>query len=155
MKVISLWQPWASLIAVGAKSIETRSWPIAYRGPLAIHAAKSTEGKKYLDALTPLLPVGFPPYAELPFGAIVCVCRLAKCSRTDDITAAWERCPEHPSAEREYAFGDYSPGRFGWLLKDVVALSEPIECSGRQGLWEIPDSAFPNYVLEALRGHEL
>jgi hypothetical protein len=40
MKALTLWQPWASLIALGAKTIETRSWSTKYRGPLAIHAAK-------------------------------------------------------------------------------------------------------------------
>lgn len=40
MKAITLWQPWASLIACGAKTIETRSWGTPYRGPLAIHASK-------------------------------------------------------------------------------------------------------------------
>lgn len=40
MKAISLWQPWASLIAAGVKSIETRGWPTNYRGQIAIHAAK-------------------------------------------------------------------------------------------------------------------
>lgn len=40
MKALTLWQPWASLVALGVKSIETRSWSTSYRGPLAIHAAK-------------------------------------------------------------------------------------------------------------------
>lgn len=45
MKAITIWQPWASLIALGAKQIyvkrfETRSWATSYRGPIAIHAAK-------------------------------------------------------------------------------------------------------------------
>lgn len=40
MKALSLWQPWASLIAVGHKTIETRSWTTSYRGPLAITATK-------------------------------------------------------------------------------------------------------------------
>ncbi len=41
MKAISLLQPWATLVAIGAKRIETRSWATNYRGPLAIHASKS------------------------------------------------------------------------------------------------------------------
>jgi hypothetical protein len=41
MKALSLWQPWATLIALKKKQIETRSWRTTYRGPLAIHAAKS------------------------------------------------------------------------------------------------------------------
>lgn len=44
MRAITLWQPWASLIAIGAKTIETRSWSTAYRGPLAIHAGATLAG---------------------------------------------------------------------------------------------------------------
>src|SRR6202030_3531482 len=40
MKTLTLTQPWATLVALGAKRIETRSWRTSYRGPLAIHAAK-------------------------------------------------------------------------------------------------------------------
>ncbi len=39
MKALTLWQPWATLVAIGAKRVETRSWSTSYRGPLAIHAA--------------------------------------------------------------------------------------------------------------------
>lgn len=48
MQALSLWQPWATLIAIGAKTIETRSWGTRYRGRIAIHAAKTTKG---IDAL--------------------------------------------------------------------------------------------------------
>src|SRR3954451_22243677 len=37
---LTLTQPWATLVAIGAKQIETRSWGTSYRGWLAIHAAK-------------------------------------------------------------------------------------------------------------------
>lgn len=40
MKVLSLHQPWASLVACGYKRIETRSWSTRHRGPLAIHATR-------------------------------------------------------------------------------------------------------------------
>ena len=40
MKALTLYQPWATLVAIGAKKIETRSWSTPYRGPLAIHAGK-------------------------------------------------------------------------------------------------------------------
>jgi hypothetical protein len=43
IKAISLWQPWASLMALGLKRHETRHWPTAYRGPIAIHAAKTLD----------------------------------------------------------------------------------------------------------------
>ena len=40
MKAITLEQPFASLVSIGAKTIETRPWPTPYRGALAIHSAK-------------------------------------------------------------------------------------------------------------------
>lgn len=50
MKALTLTQPWATLVATGAKLIETRSWYTAYRGPLAIHAARTIPPnvRKYL-----------------------------------------------------------------------------------------------------------
>lgn len=46
MKAVSLWQPYASLIACGAKPFETRDWapPRELIGqPIAIHAAKKVD----------------------------------------------------------------------------------------------------------------
>ena len=60
MKALSLRQPWASLIADGRKTIETRTWRTHYRGPLAIHASAR-------------------PYADLPTGGIVAVAWLCGC----------------------------------------------------------------------------
>ncbi len=47
MKALTLYQPWATLVALGAKRIETRSWTTKYRGPLAIHVSK----RKNIDDL--------------------------------------------------------------------------------------------------------
>ena len=40
MRAITIHQPYASLIAVGVKKYETRSWATSHRGPIAIHASK-------------------------------------------------------------------------------------------------------------------
>jgi hypothetical protein len=40
MQILTLWQPWASLVAIGAKTIETRGRPTNYRGPLLIHGTR-------------------------------------------------------------------------------------------------------------------
>lgn len=98
MKVLTLTQPWATLVAIGAKKIETRSWSTSYRGPLAIHAAKGlgAGGRRgfydqcyrhpFLAALEPAMTgereiAGFTiPHVDpsrLPLGAIVAVCELA------------------------------------------------------------------------------
>lgn len=125
MKALSILEPWASLIALGHKKIETRSWPTSWRGPLAIHASK-----------------GFPPYARefaaelyalgilpntLRFGCVIATCRLADCQRTDrilDINAD------------EMSYGDFTPGRYGWFLDGVVALPAPVPAKGSLGLWD-------------------
>ena len=61
MKAISLLQPWASLVVMGAKTIETRGWGTKYRGPILIHASKGKAVnifaeepafKKYIKILT-------------------------------------------------------------------------------------------------------
>lgn len=51
MRIISLWQPWASAISLGLKQFETRSWSTNYSGLLAIHAAKRSCKAPELDAL--------------------------------------------------------------------------------------------------------
>jgi hypothetical protein len=45
--------------------------------------------------------------------------------------ATWEITP------RERAFGDYTPGRYAWLLKDVRHLPAPMAAKGKLGLWEV------------------
>ena len=52
MKSLSLWQPWASLVALGIKTVETRSWATSYRGPLAIHAATHRPPMMHLPPLS-------------------------------------------------------------------------------------------------------
>jgi hypothetical protein len=143
VRAISLWQPWASLIAVGAKRIETRSWATSYRGPLAIHAAKKWDREQkriavtepFRSALARVHDIESLPGLDsvsLPLGKIVAVCRLVSCAaiRTDaDI-------PGHPEA----LFGDYTPGRFAWHLTNVFRLDQPIPFTGAQGFFNVPDA---------------
>lgn len=166
MKCISLWQPWASAIAVGAKRVETRSWPTNYRGPLAIHAAKRCvwdelchfhSSWNWTGALWPLkwgMQPGqtqeerdAPLASKLPFGAIVAVCYLRDCRPTDSFTQRELNAPREPDtgdkataylyAWSERMMGDFSLGRFGWLLDDVQRLPEPIPFKARQGLFDL------------------
>jgi hypothetical protein len=142
IKAISLWQPWASLAACGAKSIETRGWSPSYRGPLAIHAAKRVLTNDFLYSLLhdktfvqAYLKVGLTELSgmrRLPRGVILATCTLADCVRTEDVPAiGW----------KERAFGDYSPGRWAWLLTNIKMLPEPIPCVGRQGLFNVEIAA--------------
>ncbi|MBW3624085.1 MAG: ASCH domain-containing protein [Armatimonadetes bacterium] len=136
MKAITLHQPWASLVAVGAKRIETRSWATSYQGPLAIHASKSMDflGLCLEDPFDRvLINAGIETVNDLPFGAIVAVCKLAACEKMTEPLIAM-------APEPERSFGHYEPGRWMWMLEDVRALPTPIPVRGMQGLWNWDES---------------
>lgn len=131
IKAISLWQPWATAMARRDKAIETRSWPTSHRGWLAIHAAKRRPDN------VPRL------FGEVPLGAVVCIAWMTDCVRTEKL---------HVSATEE-EWGDYAPGRFGWITDPycLIDLPTPIALRGHQGLfdWEVPEQ-----IAELLRVRE-
>lgn len=132
MRALTLTQPWATLVAIGAKRIETRSWGTAHRGPLAIHAAKSFPAEArdlLLQELfsTTLHQAGVIP-SELPLGSVVAICRLLDCF---EMTEEWIATVKEP----ERSFGHYEPGRFAWILGKIEPLSVPIGARGSLGLW--------------------
>lgn len=158
MKIVTLWQPWASLIAAKLKCYETRSWETDYRGKLAIHAAKrpvkqeellpifySTGGGGVdLEKLTLLEQV---LGADLPLGCIVAIADLSDCRMMIDhfqsaYTTRTTREVRYSIAEQsvlEKSVGSWQPGRYAWQLKNVLALPEPIAFKGSQGLQSLTD----------------
>jgi activating signal cointegrator 1 len=139
MKALSLTQPWATLVAIGAKKIETRSWSTSYRGPLLIHAAKRFPmGYRELCFEEPfrsmLLCGGVRCHPEsLHLGSLLAVCRLENVISTE----AAIRQGLGQRYERE--FGDYSVGRFAWFLGGVDRLKDPIPYKGALGLFDVPE----------------
>jgi len=146
MKALTIWQPWATLLASGKKHIETRSRKISYRGEILLHAAK----KPYIDGITmmdletrnllkkalilPAIKVesDWTEYTKkLPSGVIVGKTMLTDCKYIDQEYADFIKnvCPA------EYAFGDFTPGRYAWVMEDPVLFDNPIPASGSQGLW--------------------
>ena len=140
MKALSLWQPWASLIAHGLKEFETRSWGTNYRGPLYIHAAarrNMRDERRVLQEMwlawraigrdtAPLEALGL--LAGLPRGCLVAQCALVGCLVTDGTV---------PSL-REGTMGNFAPGRFAWKLAAVRRLETPLPVKGQQGLFDLP-----------------
>ena len=131
LKALSLLQPWATLVVTGAKQIETRSWSTAYRGILMIHAGKKKSGAAI--AAMPLFSLHIPDFYALPFGAIIGEVMLTDVVRMTDLVLPPEAIDRLTLEER--AFGDYSAGRYAWLLQDAVLYDEPIPAKGTLGLW--------------------
>lgn len=127
-KAVTLWQPWATLIALGVKRYETRSWNTPYRGELVIHAAKKLDADIHADLHIPavrdvLRQHGITSHLQLPFGAAVCIATMTDCIPTAMI------------APRERTFGNFTPGRWAWKLENVRIFAQPVPCPGAQGLW--------------------
>lgn len=132
MKCISLWEPWATLMALGAKTIETRSWETLYRGPLAIQASKRFTGEQAMLMRTEPFAAHFPDPSIVTetLGKIVCIVDLVGCKRTEDLVRT-----ELPPFEI-YA-GDFGVRRFGWVTRDHRRLKRPIPIIGKQGLFNV------------------
>lgn len=134
LPIISLWQPWASLIFAGVKKHETRGFepPLKYIGGyIAIHAtAKFPAAKHISDDLHDLcLDVfGCSYNFTLPLGAILGTALLSGGIPTVP-------CPPTTLADR--IAGDWSPGRFAWPLSDVTKFKAPIPAKGKQGWWRL------------------
>jgi activating signal cointegrator 1 len=137
MKGLQLWQPWASLVAIGAKRIETRHWPappelIGQR--ITIHATKRTS-ELWLCAEHPFREYHLAA-DRLPLGAIVATAVLARCApMTVDGIARLNEVSPH-----EFAFGSYAVGRFAWVLRDVEPVVPAIPFKGAQVKFlDVPD----------------
>lgn len=144
MRALTLSQPWATAIALGVKHVETRSWRTTYRGPLLIHAAQNFP-KDARDFAREAVTAGHLP-ATLPFSAIVARCSLLEILPTEDVIDELARI-HADGLERLY--GDYTPGRWAWLLTHVEPLPEPIPARGALGLWT-PDAGVIAAVEAAL-----
>ena len=127
MKVLSLIEPWATLIKEGKKVIETRSWKTSYRGELYIHASnkkikRSDAHTRELLKLIPNVPMGY--------GNIICKCRLVDCVYMDQ-----EFLDKIQKDKQEFLCGEYSLGRYAWILEDVEVLENPIPAKGHLNIW--------------------
>lgn len=137
MKTISIMQPWASLIVLGHKKIETRSWNTKYRGPLLIHASAGKKGIKTMDAdLWDLCSELGVEVADLPLGAILGSCNLDTLESTKHLNSIMDFYQRKGRAAKyEMEFGNYLPDRYGWLLSDIVKFDQPIPAKGKLSIW--------------------
>lgn len=144
MKAITIKQPWLTLISLGEKKFETRSWQTKYRGITAIHAGKMIDkaacGQNSITQA--LLRHGIESYKELPTGAVIATAYLVKCHKIME-DRSFINDEERAVTDNglfiegdEWSFGDYSEGRYAWKLSNVNPLAKPIPAKVRLSLWE-------------------
>lgn len=127
MKVISLMEPWASLIKENVKNIETRSWKTNYRGKIYIHASLKKVPKKdeRINSLVSMLKD-----KDFKYGYIIAEANLVDCLYMDE-----ELINKVKENKNEYLTGEYNVGRYAWILEDVKPLTTPIPAKGSLGIW--------------------
>jgi len=136
MMCISLMQPWATLVVIGAKRFETRKWRTDHIGPLAIHASQRFPEKAralcrqepFRSALT---RAGYRQSADLPTGVVIGCVELLECRPVPAVLSSLQGTPE------EVAFGDYRNARWAWQLVAPRSLRDLRPCRGRLGLFEV------------------
>lgn len=124
MKVLSIREPFATLIANNIKHIETRSWKTNYRGEIFIHAAKARSKASNVSIASTYLKSQENPEH------IICKCLLKDCIYMDE-----DFINKVKKNKEEYNSGHYEVGRFAWQLEVIVVLKEPIYAKGQLGIW--------------------
>lgn len=174
MKALTLWQPWASLVAHGFKKWETRSWapPRGIEGQfIAIHSSvmMPSIGRRFMndDAVSALLRPIYPDFwvwqhrqypamgywryrseygkHQLPNGVVLAIARVNEVVRSEHA---------RPN-DLERHFGDYTPGRWIWKLSDVHFLRKPVVARGRQKLWDLADYTEQQVIEQATPALEI
>lgn len=165
IRLLSLWQPWASFIPHGLKDYETRLWATNYRGKIAIHAAqRKAQNDEVVSIYDNLKALGGTNEAvskldrvlgcflmwkdDLPYGAITAIVSLVNCLEMWDSQVYGPLMPLHRRgidiasvSALEKAVGNWQEGRFAWEQANIRPLAKPIPCKGAQGLRTIRDEA--------------
>ena len=127
MKVLTIKEPYATLIKSKIKYIETRSWKTNYRGELYIQAGcskidKDLKNQKELFELY--------KDKELSYGNIICKCDLIDCIYMTEEFIEQEKEKNY----NNFIAGDYKEGRYAWILDNIEEI-EPIQVKGQLGIW--------------------
>ena len=124
MKVLTIRQPWATLIMQGNKRFEFRSWQTKYRGELLIHAGKNID-KEECNRLKKYLP------EKLILGKILGKVKLVDCIKCNQEFK--DMCLKENNDV--YAKSTFTE-KYAWQLTDMQIFDEPIEAKGKLSLWE-------------------
>ena len=143
MKVVSLTEPYATLIKEKTKKIETRSWKTTYRGELYIHASRTGIPKEYEENKELMNLVKNSNY---PYGQIICKAKLVDCIK---MTKDWIEQIKKEN-HQEYLCGIYEEGRYAWILEDIEVLEQPIYAKGSLNIWNFNQDSMEKQVEEIL-----
>ncbi|MEG0994604.1 MAG: ASCH domain-containing protein [Bacilli bacterium] len=125
MKVITIKQPFATLIAQGYKEYEFRTWKTKFRGEILIHAGKSID------------KVAMKRFAFLnldyPLGSIIARATITDCIKIDEEMR--KLLTKKDSLVYYGIIDDPNWNGFGFKLENIVKI-KPINTKGKLSLWD-------------------
>ncbi len=122
MKVLTIREPWASLIVNGYKKYEFRSWKTNYRGKILIHAGLSLESDNAIKFKDYNLNYGH--------GEIIGEATITDCILVDD------EFEDMLYKINPLVYGKSKHSRvYAWKLDNVYKYDKRISCKGKLGLW--------------------
>lgn len=130
MRAFTVYQPYAYAIVAGWKLHETRSRRTNIRGRVVVHAGKASLNRAARTLSTKAfweLLGAVNGKIDLPMGAVVGTVEIVDCLPVEEIIPTL--------TERERVLGDYSPGRWVWVLRNPVMFHTPVPVRGKQGWW--------------------
>ncbi len=125
MKVLTIKEPYASIIMSGLKEYETRSWKTNYRGKIYIHASIKIDDD--LKSRNDLQKLVYDNNITLKPGYILCEAYLDDCIYMNDMFIK-------NVSDKEKMVGRYELGRYAWHLSDIRVI-EPVQAKGKLGIW--------------------
>ncbi len=145
MHALSIWQPFADYCAIGLKPLENRSWcpSVALLDQwVLIHAAKRVPKAEEIERAAEVCrdatgERGLLDPESFALGAVVGAARITGVvaqASTNLIDALQHR------RTAELVHSPWFNGPFGWVLEDAVRFPAPIQVSGRQGIWIVPET---------------
>ena len=138
-KVLSIRQPWASMIARGLKRFEIRSWSTTYRGQLLIHASGAAPTRAYAEEVFEYYPelmarIGLHTLDDLkalPRSAIVGTVTIADVLDSKTIQGV-------ATVDDASVIGDLDDDSFYWRLRDAIEIDPVTGIDGKLNLWTLP-----------------
>lgn len=150
LKLLTLTEPWASLLALAEKKIETRGWSTRYRGWIWIHAGKGPGDLnlgdiRYMCRQAPYRPLLEKHGLTTDYDKMETRGHIVGLAKLESIVQFGITRPLNldgePISDQEYALGDYHYGRWGWKFSEIYRLQTPIKWTGGRGLVDMKPTA--------------
>jgi len=150
MKVISIKDPWATLIARGVKDVENRTWSTTHRGPLLIHTSLQYDRNAHADKVAAAAMVDDDRVrrlrpADMPRGMIIGVATIHDVHHSLGARTCYNS-PDGPCS----LWGQY--GAWHFMLSDMRRLETPVPWRGSLGIRSTPFDIHGDWLVEMTEG---